>query len=227
MLAPGLIWWGCMVVISLFNLALLLRLYVTRQGSARTRSNAALFTLVCAYRALLPRIDVPRICFWDTPASWVLFGRLGSTAAELTWTYQFYSLLRAVHRGGAASKVRSTRKVLRTASAAIGLASVAEVFSWTNLISGSDLYSTAEQALWSVLFLMLAAGYGGTREHFVARVGLHSERPVSNGLMDWTRVRYIVTLRAFPLSAGYKLIAALLVLMGAEQAYGGVHCSSS
>ena len=37
---------------------------------------------------VLPRIDVPRICWFDSPLNWVVFGRAAATIAEVAWATQ-------------------------------------------------------------------------------------------------------------------------------------------
>jgi hypothetical protein len=156
---------------------------------ASVRWCAVVFTCACAYRAVLPRIDVPRICFFDTPASWPLLGRIAATFAELAWTFQFYTVLRAIHGERVLSMSSAARRTVRAGQAALALALAAECLSWTNLISGSDLFATLEQGVWSVLFFVLAAAY------VVA-------------LRAWA---------AHPKS--YRVLALLLVVMGCEQAW--------
>ena len=55
---------------------------VDDRGCARSVA-AMIFTLVCSYRAILPRVDVPRLCWLDTPLNWVLFGRAAATVLVL------------------------------------------------------------------------------------------------------------------------------------------------
>jgi len=39
---------------------------------------------VCAYRSILPRIDLERYCLFDTPWSNVVLGRSAATIAEVS-----------------------------------------------------------------------------------------------------------------------------------------------
>ena len=84
----GWAWWSLMTTISIFNL-ILLAVVLKRHRSLRDsrepawerrirRVAAIVFTVVCAYRSILPRVDVPRMCWFDTPLNWIVFGRTGS-----------------------------------------------------------------------------------------------------------------------------------------------------
>lgn len=89
----GWTWWSTMLLISIFNFVLLfyiIRKYPTppsdiqpRREQNIMRISAIIFTVVCAYRAILPRIDVPRTCWFNTFANWIIFGRTGACIAEI------------------------------------------------------------------------------------------------------------------------------------------------
>jgi len=120
-----------------------------------------IFTVVCAYRSVWPRIDVPRICWFDSPLNWVFFGRSAATIAEISWAMQMGLTLRRVgiclgEAGCIPSK--AVKRSCWMGNSVIILSVTAECFSWTNLISESDLFSTVEQFLWCVLFLMTGIG---------------------------------------------------------------------
>ena len=93
----GWIWYSIMVAVSVFNICILyivMRQIPTNNGDVDSkiikerkvlRVCAVIFTIVCAYRAILPRIDVPRICWYDIFLNWIIFGRLAATIAEVSW----------------------------------------------------------------------------------------------------------------------------------------------
>ena len=161
-----------MVVISIFNIILLsaiaLKMWRPPMGAATEsmsafrgmRIAAVIFTLVCAYRAILPRIDVTRTCWFDTPLNWVLFGRICATVAEVCWAYQMGALARTLAgrlaKGGAVS-ANSAAHLGRAGASVIAMACVAECCSWTNLITENNLFACFEQALWMALFIVESA----------------------------------------------------------------------
>jgi len=42
-----------------------------------------IFVLVCAYRSIFPRIDVSRVCWFDSPINYIVYGRAAATVAEV------------------------------------------------------------------------------------------------------------------------------------------------
>src|SRR5688572_3982015 len=92
---PVAIWWGLLVVVSSANIALLLLLHrIFRERALENQHAAARTELLllllcaayvfgCAFRSILPRADVQRICLFDTWLSSVLIGRSVATIAEI------------------------------------------------------------------------------------------------------------------------------------------------
>ena len=141
----GRVWWVCMVFISALNLlvflpATLLQRSQKTDGSSHEserrllRAGAAVFTVVCAYRAVLPRIDVPRVCWFDTPLNWVLFGRASATIAEVAWATQMGLTLRRLALNLHGSDLVSATAASRASKlglSVIAMACTAECCSWT------------------------------------------------------------------------------------------------
>ena len=91
---------------------------------------------------------------WNTPLNWVFFGRCAACTAELFWAHQMSWLVGELSR-----RLSARSRLWRTLSASIFvLACVAEVCSWTNLISENNLFAVLEQALWAILFAVTACG---------------------------------------------------------------------
>ena len=175
----GWLWWGLMVSISVLNLVLLCGVLLRRSPAdvsgdgesklptARAqrvlRACAVIFTAVAAYRSVLPRIDVPRICFFDTPLNWVIFGRSAATVAEVAWSVQMGVVLSTLgaqlHSSGKVSQ-RAAQRALYGGRAVVCMACIAECNSWTNLVSENNVFAVVEQSLWSLLFLTTGAGIG-------------------------------------------------------------------
>lgn len=156
-----------MVAISLFNCGCLVAcagcICLTHRPKRRPnfeyvamRAAAVVFTMVAVYRSILPRIDVPRICWFDTPANWIVFGRAAATVAELAWAMQMGLQLRrlalCLPRARCSSSLRVVGLIV------IALAAIAECFSWTNLVTENNAFAVVEQFLWGVLFLLTGVG---------------------------------------------------------------------
>jgi hypothetical protein len=97
---------------------------------------SAVYVGGCAFRSLLPMIDVPRYCLHDTPVSRVFIGRSIATVAELAFVVQWALLM---HEAGA----------VRAALAVVAIILVAEALSWLAVLTRNDLFHAAENALWT------------------------------------------------------------------------------
>lgn len=113
---------------------------------------SAVYVAGCAFRSLLPMVDVPRYCLHDTAVSRIFVGRTVATIAELAFAAQWALLMRE------AGAVRAARAVLPMIAAA-------EVLSWLAALTTNELFHAAENTLWT-----LAAGFAAA---FLASRGKH------------------------------------------------------
>src|SRR6201985_905592 len=95
---PVVRWWGFLTLVSAANIAIWVALY--RQFGEDTSSEISLMLLLCAgyvfgcaFRSILPRADVQRICLFDTWLSSVFVGRSVATVAELCFAAQWAIIL--------------------------------------------------------------------------------------------------------------------------------------
>jgi hypothetical protein len=93
---------------------------------------SAAYVFGCAFRAILPRADVQRICLFDTWLSSVFLGRSVATVAEICFVTQWALVLR--HLAGTAESI-TTRNI---ANAIIPLIVLAECCSWYAVIGSDD-----------------------------------------------------------------------------------------
>ena len=195
-----------MTLVSLFNVALLTRTlyhyHFYQQKSWTYRSIAAvIFTCVCGYRSILPRVDVPKLCWFNTPLNWIFYGRLAACFAELAWTYQFCALLRTVGKSLRTLGSRGSTSVYTLGNVVMTMAILAECCSWTNLITTNNLYAVYEQGLWSLMFLLL----GGCFCVLLSKWDIQAGGDIQAG------------------DAGkkfqYQMLVVLLLGMGVEQGY--------
>ncbi len=103
---PVAIWWCCLAVVSAVNIALWLKLQAYSSWTVPRSSTggilaieplmllAAAYVFGCAFRSILPRADVQRICLFDTWLSSVMVGRAVATVAELCFAAQWAIVLR-------------------------------------------------------------------------------------------------------------------------------------
>ena len=123
--SPVAIWWCCLTIVSTLNIVLWFKLVAVWsrsgvrgpggmqggvQGGAPAGVStgilaiepllllAAAYVFVCAFRSVLPRADVQRICLFDTWLSSVMVGRSMATVAEICFAAQWAIVLRELGR---------------------------------------------------------------------------------------------------------------------------------
>src|SRR5207342_3643271 len=105
---------------------------------------SAIYVLGCAFRSLLPMSDVPRMCLHDTWISRIFVGRSVATVAELCFAAQWGLFLR-----DAASKT-GDRFALLVSQAIVPLIVIAEVCSWSAVLTTNYLLHAVENSLWTL-----------------------------------------------------------------------------
>src|SRR6266498_5139232 len=94
---PVSVWWGFLLVVSSINVVFWLSLNrylrrITLRFELLVFLSAA-YVFGCAFRSVLPRADVQRICLFDTWLSSVLVGRSVATVAEICFVIQWAIVL--------------------------------------------------------------------------------------------------------------------------------------
>ena len=158
---PVAIWWSFLILVSAGNVALLLGLIARgRKNNAAPRAGllaiepllllSAAYVLGCAFRSILPRADVQRICLFDTWLSSVFVGRSVATVAEICFVAQWAIVLRAFAE---VANAESARNISRTI---VPLVVLAEACSWYAVITTNYLGNVLENSLWTVIFVLIA-----------------------------------------------------------------------
>ncbi len=159
---PVAVWWSFLVLVSAANIALLLGLRSRFRGAQierRVRAFAiepllllsAAYVFGCAFRSVLPRADVQRICLFDTWLSSVLVGRSVATVAEICFAVQWAIVLRELAKAANSDAARNV------ANAIVPVIVVAEVCSWYAVVTTNYLGNVLENSLWTAAFLLIAA----------------------------------------------------------------------
>ena len=156
---PVAIWWVFLLLVSAVNIAALLRLRARYRGSRGDRPAGtliepllllcAVYVLGCAFRSVLPRADVQRICLFDTWLSSVMVGRSVATVAELCFAAQWAIVLYAL------GKVANSDTAKNIAKAIVPIIVVAEISSWYAVITTNFLGNVLENSLWTITFLLI------------------------------------------------------------------------
>jgi hypothetical protein len=147
-------WWAMLTLVSAINVALWFALY--RELHAQPVGSMQLMLLLCAayvfgcaFRSVLPRADVQRICLFDTWLSSVLVGRSVATVAEICFVAQWAIILHQL------STITESDAVLNVAWIIVPLILIAECFSWYAVLTTNFLYNAIENSLWAVAFFLV------------------------------------------------------------------------
>ena len=155
---PVALWWGFLLAVSALNIVALLALRAFYRKHGRGGAFAiepllllaAAYVFGCAFRSVLPRADVQRICLFDTWLSSVLVGRSVATIAELCFVVQWAIVL---HELGKLAHSDLAKNIAKAIVPAIALA---ECCSWYAVISTNFLGNVLENSLWAATFLLVA-----------------------------------------------------------------------
>jgi hypothetical protein len=157
---PVVRWWGLLTLVSGVNIAIWFVLYrelpIAPAGFAGGTSSigamllfCAAYVFGCAFRSLLPRADVQRICLFDTFLSSVMVGRSVATVAEVCFVVQWAIIL---HHLGA---MTGAETVLNVAWVVVPLILIAECLSWYAVLTRNYLGNAIENSLWAVAFFAI------------------------------------------------------------------------
>lgn len=160
---PVSIWWVLLSAAAVVNISFWIWTWNYKYRSAQinrisqlwhNRSNmiwfSALYVFVCAFRSILPRADVQRICLYDTWFSSVLVGRTVATIGELAFVAQWVIVLRFL------SQETKSHVGLKISYWILPLIATAECFSWYAVIRTHYLGNAIEESLWAVTYTLIA-----------------------------------------------------------------------
>ncbi len=151
-------WWSMLTLVSGANIAVWFLLYRQLQptgGFGNASGIEAMLLLCagyvfgCAFRSLLPRADVQRICLFDTWLSSVMVGRSVATVAEMCFAAQWALML---HQLGTMTGAGTT---LNVAWVIVPLILIAECYSWYAVLTTNYLGNAIENSIWAVAFFLI------------------------------------------------------------------------
>jgi len=151
---PLALWWGFLVAVSAGNIAWLLWLHarLRKPGAFAVEPLLLLgsaYVLGCAFRSVLPRADVQRICLFDTWLSSVFVGRSVATVAELCFAIQWAIVLRELGHLAHSPTARTVAKAI------VPLIALAEACSWYAVVTTNYLGNVLENSLWTLTFALI------------------------------------------------------------------------
>lgn len=186
---PVVRWWGFLSFVSAANIAIWFALYrqfhEQSNGSFSNTSGIGLMMLLCAayvfgcaFRSVLPRADVQRICLFDHWLSSVMVGRTVATVAEVCFAAQWAIIL---HQLGTMTGAETTVNIAWTI---VPLIVIAECFSWYAVLTTHYLCNAIENSIWAVVF-------------FLVGIALCRLLPEFHGPVRWAFIVAIVGIAAF------------------------------
>lgn len=113
---------------------------------------SAVYVAGCAFRSILPVIDIPRIVLIDSRLSSVLVGRSVATVAELCFAAQWALML---HR---AASLAASPLVQAVSWALLPLIVLAEGCSWYAVLTTEQRAHALENSLWGLAAALVVAG---------------------------------------------------------------------
>lgn len=151
---PTLLWWRSLAALGAFNVGLWLVVWATvRPANTYVAWHLALsgvYAVVCAYRAILPRIDLERRVLLDHPLSSIGAGRAAATVAEVCFAAQVALALHELGGVAGLSWVQGASPVV-----VVALAS-AQGFCWASVVTLDHGGHAIEESIWAATFAWVA-----------------------------------------------------------------------
>jgi len=150
-------WWQFLCAVSIANILLwtLAALGVLRDANTYQFKQlilSGLFVGACAFRSILPRVDVERFCLWDSPFSSVLLGRTVATMAEICFGWQCALLLFKLSHSTGAPTIHAIGLTV------VPIILIAELACWFAVLTLNHIGHAVEELLWSIMAVLIAAG---------------------------------------------------------------------
>src|SRR6516162_3879450 len=111
---------------------------------------SGVFVAACAFRSIFPRVDLERMCLWDSPLSSVILGRTVATIAELCFAWQCALLLFKLSALTGSSIISTLGLTL------VPIVVVAELACWFAVATLNHIWHAFEETLWSIMVGLIA-----------------------------------------------------------------------
>ena len=169
-------WWTGLCAVSILNIALWLAAARLDLPESHYRSwqvaLSGVYVAVCAFRSLFPRVDLERLCLWDTPLSAIFVGRFVATVAEMCFAMQCALLLSRL------SQIAGLAYLEALALGIVPAILLAQILCWYAVATLNHLGHVMEELLWILMVTLLAVGFAGCWLHaqgvlkIVAAIGI-------------------------------------------------------
>ena len=150
-------WWQLFCAVSFGNIALWSLAAWGRLGEFDVYQSkqlvlSGLFVAACAFRSIIPRVDLERMCLWDSPLSSVIVGRTVATVAELCFAWQCTLLLFKLSAQTGSSVIGTIGLTV------LPIIIVAELACWFAVATLNNIGHAVEEMLWSIMVGLVAVG---------------------------------------------------------------------
>lgn len=156
--ATVLAWWRGMSALAVLNVCIWLAAWhfgaVSGVYGNLHLMLSGVYVLVCAYRSVLPRVDLERLVVVDTRLSSIFLGRAAATVAEICFAIQLGLL---VHQLGAHANMPAVQLAAWTIPIFM---MVAQGFCWHSVLTLNHITQAVESMLWAAGFAWMAALLG-------------------------------------------------------------------
>jgi len=152
------VWLGSLATIAALNIGLWT--WIAHFASRRTPYAETQLVLsgvyvgVCSFRSLFPRVDLERVCLWDSWLSAILLGRTAATIAELCFAVQCALFVQRL------SEIAGMPLLDAGARVFVPVVVLAELVCWYAVLSLNHFGHAIEESLWALLMLLLSAACG-------------------------------------------------------------------
>lgn len=161
-----LAWWAALSVVGCVNIMLSLWRYSALSRNQRTGAAivGVIYSICCAFRSIWPRIDVERVCLWDTPLSYITIGRTVATIAEVSFGYQLTLVVASLATVVGARSGQQAGWSLGLVKSLLGpsivwLSAIANTSCWIAVITKYQLFHAFEEFLWLIIGLVLLSSF--------------------------------------------------------------------
>ena len=140
-------WWNLLCCGTFVNIILLVKSQPKTDHEKNQKYLSAIFITSTTVRSLFPRIDVERICFFDSFLSTTIVGRSLATVGEISFSLQIsLSVLFFLKE----AQARSILPYLIPP-----LICVAQILCWFGVLTTNQLYHCFEESIWAGCMAML------------------------------------------------------------------------
>lgn len=168
----AILWWRILCALAIVNVSawIVVFRHGPRADSYGTWQLAlsAVYVVVCAYRSVLPRVDLERLVVFDTTLSSIALGRLAATIAEICFGLQLGWFANQLGANAGLTWVQDAAWVIPVLTAG------AQLFCWHSILTLNHATQAVESLLWGAAFSWMAVLLAA-----VARVGDGTTRTIA------------------------------------------------